>query len=147
MSDPTQRAIGPENLHHWTADIVVAYAKANPIAATDLASVISAVGKALIQLTKHETSKPDNPLAPAVAIEKSARANHLVCLEDGLTFKQLKRHLRSQHGMTPAHYRAKWGLPGSYPITAPALISAKSVTAKARGLGKHSRDVGRPRKG
>jgi len=33
-------------------------------------------------------------------------SDHLICMEDGLTMKMLKRHLLTVHGMTPDEYRA-----------------------------------------
>jgi predicted transcriptional regulator len=59
-----------------------------------------------------------------------------VCLEDGKTFKSLKRHLMTHYGLTPDQYRAKWGLPASYPMVAPSYAAARSALAKDMGLGK-----------
>src|SRR6516164_5500849 len=58
--------------------------------------------------------------APAVPIAESVTSKHLVCLEDGLEFRMLKRHLRRVHGMSPEKYRERWGLPADYPMTATA---------------------------
>jgi predicted transcriptional regulator len=38
---------------------------------------------------------------------------------DGKPCKTLKLHL-SQHGLTPAQYRARFGLKADYPMVAPA---------------------------
>jgi predicted transcriptional regulator len=62
--------------------------------------------------------------------------DHIVCLEDGKRFKALRRHLRSEHGLTPDEYRAKWGLAGDYPMTAPNYSAKRSALAKSIGLGK-----------
>ncbi|PWC35482.1 MucR family transcriptional regulator, partial [Azospirillum sp. TSO22-1] len=53
--------------------------------------------------------------------------------------KMLKRHLRTVYGMTPEEYRARWNLPDTYPMTAPAYAAKRSALAKARGLGRTSR--------
>jgi predicted transcriptional regulator len=37
--------------------------------------------------------------------------------------------------MTPKDYRAKWGLPDSYPMTAPGYSAIRSQLAKKAGLG------------
>ena len=37
--------------------------------------------------------------------------------------------------MTPAAYRAKWGLPHDYPMVAPSYAAQRSELAKAAGLG------------
>ena len=47
---------------------------------------------------------------PAAPIKKSVHPDFIICLEDGLKFKSLKRHLGTAYGMTPAQYREKWGL-------------------------------------
>ena len=49
--------------------------------------------------------------------------------------KMLKRHLRAAYGMTPEQYRAKWGLPPSYPMVAPNYAKQKSKYARVMGLG------------
>ncbi|MBQ4125927.1 MAG: MucR family transcriptional regulator, partial [Desulfovibrio sp.] len=47
---------------------------------------------------------------PAVNPKDAVRETSVVCLECGAKFKMLtKRHL-AEHGLTPAEYKAKWGL-------------------------------------
>ena len=48
---------------------------------------------------------------PAVPVKKSVLADHLVCLEYGKPFPMLKRHLATNHQLTPEQYRQKWDLP------------------------------------
>ena len=62
-------------------------------------------------------------------------ADHLICMEDGLSMKMLKRHLLTVHGMTPAEYRAKWNLPESYPMVADDYAKLRSTLALQSGLG------------
>ncbi len=69
-------------------------------------------------------------------IANSIQQDYLVCLEDGKQLRMLKRHLRTRYNMSPEQYRKKWGLPASYPMTAPAYARARSVIAKQCGLGK-----------
>jgi predicted transcriptional regulator len=52
-----------------------------------------------------------------VSIRKSITPDYLICLDDGLKFKSLKRHLMTL-GMTSEQYRAKWKLPHDYPMVA-----------------------------
>ncbi|HYG87629.1 MAG TPA: MucR family transcriptional regulator, partial [Azospirillum sp.] len=59
-----------------------------------------------------------------------------VCLECGKKNKMLKRHLASEHGLTPVEYRSKWGLPSDYPMTAPEYAAQRSELAKSIGLGR-----------
>ena len=61
--------------------------------------------------------------------------DHLICMEDGLTMKMLKRHLLTVHGMTPDEYRAKWGLPSDYPMVAAEYAKLRSSLALQSGLG------------
>jgi predicted transcriptional regulator len=87
-----------------------------------------------------EPKAPEPPVVvpdrrPAVSIAKSITPDYLICLDDGKKFKSLKRHLAAL-GMTPADYRAKWGLPADYPMVAPNYSAVRSGLAKANGLGK-----------
>ena len=73
---------------------------------------------------------------PAVPIEESIQNEKIICLEDGKSFKMLKRHLASNYNMTPEQYRKKWNLPIDYPMVAPAYSKQRQQLAKAIGLGK-----------
>jgi predicted transcriptional regulator len=66
--------------------------------------------------------------------------DHLICMEDGLTMKMLKRHLLTVHGMTPDEYRAKWGLPPDYPMVAADYAKLRSSLALQSGLGLKPED-------
>jgi predicted transcriptional regulator len=70
-----------------------------------------------------------------VPIGRSVQQDHVVCLEDGLKFRSMKRHLRTKYNLTPQDYRAKWGLPNDYPMVAPSYAQARSNLAKAIGFG------------
>ena len=48
-------------------------------------------------------------LTPAVPIRRSVTDDHIVCLEDGKKLKMLKRHLMTDHGLTPEAYRSEMG--------------------------------------
>jgi len=73
---------------------------------------------------------------PAVSIRASVKNDHIVCLEDGRKMKMLKRHLMTDHGLTPAEYRARWGLPADYPMVAPDYAEKRRLVAKEIGLGR-----------
>ena len=79
-----------------------------------------------------EPPKPE----PVIPPNKSVRPDHIVCLFDGKKFKSLKRHLRTNHNMTPQEYRATFGLRPDYPMVAPAYASARSDLARTMGLGR-----------
>lgn len=55
-----------------------------------------------------------------------------------MKLKILKRHLRTSYNLTPADYRAKWGLPPDYPMVAPSYAATRSHLAKVSGLGRKS---------
>ena len=78
-------------------------------------------------------------LTPAVPIEESVTPDHVVCLEDGMTFRSLRPHLVSAHGLTPEAYRQKWGLASDHPIVAPNYSRDRALVAKKIGLGKGGR--------
>ncbi len=117
-----------------TADIVSAYVANNKIKIQTVDEVIGTVYSAL---SHAELSSKEAPaiLAPAVPIKKSVYPDYLVCLEDGLKLKMLKRHLRTSYGLTPEQYRAKWGLPPDYPMAAPNYTLSRSEFAKKSGFG------------
>ena len=50
--------------------------------------------------------------------EKSILANHIVCLDCGKHFSMLRRHLMTDHKMTPQQ-SVSGELPPSYPLVAP----------------------------
>ena len=76
---------------------------------------------------------------PAVPIEESVRPDHVICLEDGMSFRSLRPHLVSAHGLTPEAYRKKWGLAPDHPIVAPNYSRDRAAVAKKIGLGKGGR--------
>jgi predicted transcriptional regulator len=122
-----------------TANIVSAYVSNNPVAANDIPALINQVHAALLRVSSGQSDAPAEPLKPAVAVKKSIMPDYIVCLEDGKKFKSLKRHLRTQYGMTPEQYREKWGLPPDYPMVAPNYAQARSKLAKEMGLGQQRR--------
>jgi predicted transcriptional regulator len=127
-----------------TSRIVSAWLGTHDISTTAIPDLIRAVHGALAPLTPDREPAPRGrpsladqpPGRPAVDISESVFADHLVCLEDGKSVKMLKRHLRTAHGLSPAQYRAKWGLPASYPIVAPNYANTRSTLARQSGLGK-----------
>ncbi|WP_324134666.1 MucR family transcriptional regulator [Bosea sp. (in: a-proteobacteria)] len=124
------------NMVELSADIVSAYVANNVVMKTDLPALIADVFATLRKLGSEPETPPAAPQVPAVPIRKSVTPEAIICLEDGKSFKSLKRHLRSSFEMTPEQYRAKWGLPSDYPMVAPAYAEARSALAKSMGLGR-----------
>ena len=125
-----------DNLIELTAGILSAYVSTNTIASGDLPGLIKEIHSALHRTATGTVEPEREPLNPAIAVKKSVTPDYIICLEDGERFKSLKRHLRTNHDLTPDEYRQKWGLPLSYPIVAPNYAKARSKLAKKMGLGR-----------
>ena len=121
------------------ADIVSAYVSNNSVPASELPALISDVHSALTRVSAGVSVAAADAPRPAVPMKKSITSDYIICLEDGKKFKSLKRHLRTQYGMTPEAYREKWGLPSDYPMVAPNYAKARSQLAKEMGLGQQRR--------
>jgi predicted transcriptional regulator len=134
MDQPEQPALDFASI---TADIVSSYVANNSVHRGDLPAVIVSVHAALQGLV---TPKPEEPEAPQprVSIRKSVTPDYLISLEDGKQYKSLKRHL-GKLGLTPADYRAKWGLSADYPMVAPNYAAQRSELARTMGLGQQRR--------
>ena len=117
-----------------TTEIVAAHVGNNAIAGSDLAALIQSVFDTLGRLAADEPAAAE--LTPAVPIRRSVTDDHIVCLEDGKKLKTLKRHLMSDHGLTPEAYRARWGLKPDYPMVAPNYSAQRQAMAKQIGLGR-----------
>ena len=124
-----------ELLVELTADVVAAYVSNNVIQTGDLPGLIANVHAALGTTAQSEGESTEPAAKPAVSVRKSVQENVLICLECGQKFKSLKRHLMTYHGLTPEAYRAKWDLPASYPMVAPAYAEKRSRLAKKMKLG------------
>lgn len=118
-----------------TADIVSAYVGNNPLPASGLPELIASVSASVRKLAGAAVTESPS-LVPAVNPKKSVFPDYIVCLEDGKKFKSLKRHLRTDYGLSPDDYRAKWGLPPDYPMVAPSYSATRSALAKSTGLGR-----------
>jgi len=117
-----------------TADIVAAYVTNNKLTVVELSALISSVHSAL-QNAGVPQPEPAPTLTPAVPIKKSVTPDFLISLEDGKSYKSLKRHLNTR-GMSPDEYRAKWGLAKDYPMVAANYSAQRSSLAKSLGLGR-----------
>jgi predicted transcriptional regulator len=93
------------------------------------------VFSSLATVVEQKTAEPAKP-DPAVPIGQSVRAGHIVGLVCGKHFSMLKRHLMTDHRLTPAPYRQRWGLAASYPLVAPNYAKVRSALAKKIGLGR-----------
>lgn len=118
-------------------EIVAAYVSHNTIEAEAIPDLLRTVHRSLSSLS--EPLAPSEPPKPAVPVKKSIHKDYIVCLEDGLKFKSLKRHLRTKYDLSPDEYRARWDLPADYPMVAPGYSQQRSRLAKSMGLGRTDR--------
>ena len=117
------------------ADIVTAFVSHNSVPRSELSALFETVHAAVKSLAEGGAVAPAELQAPAVSIRKSVTPDYLICLDDGLKFKSLRRHL-STLGMTPDQYRVKWNLPADYPMVAANYAALRSAMAKKIGLGQ-----------
>jgi predicted transcriptional regulator len=130
------------------ANIAASYLRRNAVSVDQIGTVFSSITRAVEEAAKEingsdvrtersaaSDAQPERQ-QPSVPIKKSVQPEYIVCLEDGMRARTLKRHLRSAHGMTPEQYREKWGLPEDYPLIAAGYSAARSKMAKKLGLGR-----------
>ena len=132
-----EQATTRNELLSLTTQIVAAQLSNSPSSGTDVPGLIQAVFDTLTDLSRDE--EPIPALSPAVPIRHSVTDDYIVCLEDGKRQKMLKRHLMTNHNMTPDEYRQKWGLSSDYPMVAPNYAAKRQELAKKIGLGRKPR--------
>ncbi|MBT6511664.1 MAG: MucR family transcriptional regulator [Alphaproteobacteria bacterium] len=138
--DDPINALTRAELLEMTTEIVSAYVSNNATEAGALAGLVEQVHGTLAQISESGAAKPEpEKPEPAVSIKKSVAPDYIVCLEDGKKLKVLKRYLRTRYGLSPADYKAKWGLPSDYPMVAPNYSKARSEFAKTIGLGRKAK--------
>jgi len=122
----------------YTVEVVSAYVANNSVSPEELQELISQVYATLAGLGIADPVKPETP-KPVVPINKSITPDYIICLEDGKRLKMMKRHLKTAYNMTPEEYRARWGLPVTYPMVSPNYAKQRSKLAKEIGLGNSGR--------
>ena len=125
-----------ETLITLTSDIVAAHVSNNNVPVEDVPTLITTVYHALAGLGGAAPVIEEKP-EPAVSVRASVKKDHIVCLDCGKKMKMLKRHLMTEHGMTPDEYRQRWGLGGDYPMVAPDYAETRRDLAKKIGLGRN----------
>lgn len=128
-------ALDAKTLAELTTEIVAAYVAHHTVATAEIPALIDAVAACLARLApEDEAAAPARP-KPAVPVRRSVTPEHLVCLECGKRVRILRRHLDAAHGLTPAEYRAAFGLKRDYPLVAPAYAARRAEIARQFGLG------------
>lgn len=102
---------------------------------TSIHAAVAELGK--VAAAESEPAAPAEPEhVSAVSVRKSlASKEHIISLLDGRPYRTLTRHL-STHGLTPDEYRARYNLPKTYPMTAPAYSEQRREMAKKLGPGR-----------
>lgn len=124
-----------ETLITLTSDIVAAHVSNNSVTLDDVPALITNVYSALSNLGDDHSADEPRP-EPAVTIRSSIKKDHIVCLDCGKKMKMLKRHLSTEHDMSPEEYKARWELPADYPLVAPNYAETRRDLAKKIGLGR-----------
>ncbi|OUC54837.1 MucR family transcriptional regulator [Sphingobium sp. GW456-12-10-14-TSB1] len=142
-----------------TVTLLSAYFANNTVPSSELPALVEGTRRALlggepvaaaVPEVKAEESAVEPPapapeFRPAVTVEESlASPDKILSLIDGKAYKALKRHL-STHGLTPAEYRARYGLPADYPMVAPGYSAERREVAIRLGLGGKRKSVSPPR--
>ena len=119
-----------------TANVVSAYVSKNSVRPNDMPDLLATVHAALTGLGQSGTTEAPatQKLTPA-QIRKSVTPDALISFIDGKPYKTLKRHLTG-NGMTPEEYRARFGLPRDYPVTAASYSAMRAEFARSSGLGQ-----------
>ncbi|MGO1081012.1 MucR family transcriptional regulator [Inquilinus sp. CA228] len=140
MADPRSAAErGEGNAVSWTVDIVLAYLARNSVDSQALPKLIADLHGVLEQISTSDRGPerpPETGRRPAVPVGLSVMPDYIICLEDGRRFRSMKRYIKAAYNLTPDEYRDRWGLPASYPMTAPGYTEMCSARAKARKLGR-----------
>lgn len=108
--------------------------------ADEAVAFLAAMHKTVGDLAVPNGAQGEHPATPehtpAVSARKSlASRDHIISMIDGKPYRTLTRHLGT-HGLTADEYRARYNLPASYPMTAPAYSEQRREMAKKIGLGR-----------
>lgn len=125
-------------------DIISAHVSHNKVSSESLPELINAVYGSLAGLGKSAEPAAE-ARTPAVSIRASVRPDAITCLECGKKFKMLRRHLGTDHQLTPDEYRKRWNLASDYPIVAPDYAETRKKLAIQIGLGSGGHKRGRPK--
>jgi predicted transcriptional regulator len=119
-----------------TSDVLCAYLSRNTVPVDDLPSLMTRVHAAMeTMLARAPSADPRISKPTPEQIRASITDDAITSFEDGKRYRTLKRHL-TRHGLTVAEYKAKWGLPDDYPVSAKSFSDLRSATARSNGLGR-----------
>ncbi len=126
-----------QSLLDLTAEVVSGYISNNRTASDQLPPLIRTVYQTFANAGTTAAAEAAK-IEPMVPPKKSVLPDRILCLVCGQGFSMLKRHLSTEHELTPDEYRARYDLPRSYPMVAPDYAEVRSKLAKKIGLGRGS---------
>lgn len=132
-----------ETIIALAADIVSAHVSYNNVATAEVPKLIKSVYAALVGVSD-PVEIVEVKRVPAVSVRASIKPDSITCLDCGVKMKMLKRHLMTDHGLSPQDYRARWGLNADYPLVAPEYAERRKVLAVQIGLGRKAGVGGKP---
>lgn len=124
-----------ETLLTFVADIVSAHVSHNAVKPSELPQLIESIYASLEGLGR-PALVVEEKREPAVSVRSSVKPDAITCLECGIKMKMLKRHLGTDHQLTPAEYKARWNLGADYPLVAPEYAAMRRQIATNIGLGR-----------
>lgn len=131
-----------DTLRELVAEVAAAYFSNSHVNPSEIPNVVQQIASSLSGIGGQQAApaaeEKSQPRITPAQVRKSVTPDGLISFEDGRPYKTLKRHL-SGRGLTPADYRAKYGLPSDYPMVAPNYSAARSAMAKNLGLGQKGR--------
>lgn len=125
------------SMKNLVSDIVSSYLSNNQVPPEVVPTLIREIYNSLEQVAQGNTgSIKDNRPEPSVDPKSSVFRDYIICLEDGKHLKTLKRHLKTEHNLTPDEYRERWDLPPEYPMVSPNYTERRSQLARQNKLGQ-----------
>jgi predicted transcriptional regulator len=94
--------------------------------------------KALQEAELSGQDSAEKQTEPLMNPNRSIQKNQIICLECGMGFKMLTKHLKS-HGITAKEYRKKYGFTSRQSLCARALSEERSKASKKRGIPENLR--------
>jgi predicted transcriptional regulator len=91
-----------------TAQLVSSYVTNNRVPGDRLSALIQTVYQTL-STARTSAVAAAAKVEPVVAVKKSVFPDRIVCLVCGQGYSMLKRHLGTEHQLTPVDYRARYG--------------------------------------
>lgn len=134
--------MSPQSNIELVAGLVVAYVSNNRVPVSELPALIAQCHSAISALaypgSGPVTAAPDLQVRldkpSAAQVRGSVRPDGIMSFIDGRVYKTLKRHLTA-HGLDPLSYRARFGLPGDYPMVAREYAERRAALARAIAQG------------